>query len=95
VRFILPLMVLGLAVLAGCSSASFSKNGNSITIKNNEVPAAVQGAFASEHPYAKMTEPKKVTDSDGVVTYVVPYTRADGSTGSASYSDMGELKSDN
>jgi ABC-type Fe3+-hydroxamate transport system substrate-binding protein len=91
---LIPLTALALALMSGCSG-TVSSNNSTVTIRPNEVPAAVQGAFDSEHPYAKMNEPKRVTNSDGVITYVIPYTRTDSSTGTASYSDMGELKSEN
>ena len=64
-------------------------------ITPHAIPAAVQGAFYSEHPYAKMNNPTQVTNDDGSTSYKIPYTRPDGTTGTATYAQMGELLSDN
>lgn len=76
-------MMLG--VLAACSSSDTK------SINNNQVPAGVQAAFDAEHPYAKMNSPSVRSDNS---TYVIPYTRPDGSTGQATYSPSGELLDD-
>jgi hypothetical protein len=77
-----------LCLAAGC--ASHNKNQTS-DISESDMPQAVQAAFGSEHPYAKMDHPKKCTDKDGKTVYEVPYTRPDGTSGTAKYGAMGEL----
>jgi len=76
--------------LAGCTN-----NSTSQTVQPNQIPAAVQGAFYSEHPYAKVNHPTKITNDDGTTSYQIPYTRPDGTTGTATYAEMGELQKDN
>lgn len=84
-------MVVAALLAAGCSSSS---GGSSEGIEPKEVPAAVQAAFDTEHPYAQMNNPKKETDSDGSVSYEIPYTRPDGTKGTATYAQTGELQKD-
>ena len=83
-------VLLILAVLVGCASDNSSQK-----VQPNEIPAAVQAAFDSEHPYAKMNNPTKVSNEDGSTSFKIPYTRPDGTTGTATYAQMGELLSDN
>ncbi|HEX4056136.1 MAG TPA: hypothetical protein VHX86_17885 [Tepidisphaeraceae bacterium] len=89
-RIWLAIVAAGL-LAAGCSSTS---DGSSEGIEPKSVPAAVQGAFYTEHPYAQMNHPKKDTDSDGSVSYEIPYTRPDGTKGNATYAQTGELQKD-
>ncbi len=86
----LMIILLGLCAV-GCSSTS---GGSSEGIQPNQVPAAVQGAFYTEHPYAQMNHPKEDTASDGSVSYIIPYTRPDGTKGQATYAQTGELQKD-
>jgi hypothetical protein len=86
-RFWLTIVAAGL--LAGCSS-----NSNQQGIDSNQVPAAVQGAFYTEHPYAQMNGTDRISNDDGSVSYKIPYTRPDGTKGSATYAQTGELQKD-
>ena len=72
---------------------SCSSNTNSTDIKPTAIPAAVQGAFDTEHPYAQMNHPKSLTATDGSVTYLIPYTRPDGTSGKVTYAPTGEILS--
>jgi hypothetical protein len=74
---------------AGC--ATNSSGGKSSEISQGQVPQAVQAAFNSEHPYSEMNHPKTYSDNDGNTVYEIPYTRSDGTTGTAKYGSMGEL----
>jgi hypothetical protein len=74
---------------AGCATSS--SGGKSSEISESQVPRAVQAAFVSEHPYAEMNHPKTYSDCNGNTVYEIPYTRNDGSTGTAKYGSMGEL----
>jgi hypothetical protein len=78
-----------LCLAAGC--ATDSSKGKSSEINQSQVPQAVQAAFDSEHPYAEMNHPKTYSDCDGNTVYEIPYTRADGTKGTARYGPMGEL----
>jgi len=78
-----------LIMAAGC--ASNSSGGKSTEISDSQVPKAVEAAFDSEHPYAVMNHPKTYSDCDGKTVYEIPYTRPDGTTGTARYGPMGEL----
>lgn len=83
------LISVALCLAAGC--ATNSSGGKSSEISESQVPKAVQAAFISEHPYAEMNHPKTYSDCDGNTVYEIPYTRPDGSTGTAKYGSMGEL----
>jgi hypothetical protein len=83
-------LLLALVGLAGCSSELSNQK-----IQANQIPAAVQGAFFSEHPYAQINDPAKVLNQDGSTSYRIPYTRPDGTKGTALYAEMGELQKDN
>ena len=83
-------LLLILAGLAGCSSDNSSQK-----VQPNQIPASVQGAFYSEHPYAQINNPTKVSNQDGSTSYQIPYTRPDGTKGTATYAEMGELQKDN
>ena len=74
---------------AGCATSS--SGGKSSEISERQVPRAVQAVFVSEHPYAEMNHPKTYSDCNGNTVYEIPYTRNDGSTGTAKYGSMGEL----
>ncbi|MGD0462484.1 MAG: hypothetical protein ABSB74_08350 [Tepidisphaeraceae bacterium] len=87
-RFWLTIVAAGL-LLGGCSSST-SQQG----VEANQVPAAVQGPFYTEHPYAQMNNPKRISNEDGSVSYQIPYTRPDGTKGSATYAPTGELQKD-
>jgi hypothetical protein len=79
---------------AACSTTAKS-GSSSITINPNQVPAAVQGAFYSQHPYAQMTKPiQQSTDNDNQTIYTIPYSRTDGTKAIATYTSMGVLESD-
>jgi hypothetical protein len=83
-----------LFIAAGCAATAKS-GSSSITINTNQVPAAVQGAFYSQHPYAQMSKPiQQTTDSDNQTIYIIPYTRTDGTKGTATYTSMGVLEQD-
>jgi hypothetical protein len=88
VRYCLTILTASLLV-AGCSSSTTNQS-----IGTNQVPAAVQGAFYTEHPYAQMNGPDRVSNDDGSVSYKIPYTRPDGTKGSATYAQTGELQKD-
>jgi hypothetical protein len=60
-------------------------------MSESDMPQAVQAAFGSEHPYAKVDHPKTYSDCDGKTVYEIPYSRADGTTGTARYGSSGEL----
>ena len=79
---------------AACTHGSASNGSTTITINQNQVPTAVQGAFTSQHPYAEMTKPIQQSTVDNQKIYTIPYTRTDGSKGTATYTSFGELKSD-
>ena len=83
-------LLLALIGLVGCSSDNSSQK-----IQPNQIPVAVQGAFDSEHPYAQINNPTQVSNQDGSTSYKIPYTRPDGTKGTATYSQMGELQKDN
>jgi hypothetical protein len=84
------LMIATASLLAvGCSS-----NTSQQSVGTNEIPAAVQGAFYTEHPYAQMNSPQKISNDDGSSSYKIPYTRPDGTKGSATYAATGELQKD-
>jgi hypothetical protein len=84
------LTTLAAALIAcGCSSTMPGQG-----IQPNEVPAAVQGAFYTEHPYAQMNNPARISNDDGSLSYKIPYTRPDGTKGSATYAQSGELQKD-
>jgi uncharacterized lipoprotein len=88
-------MMIGLAavcLLAGCETNS--SGGKSTEISDGDVPTAVVAAFKSEHPYAEMNHPKTYTDNNHNTVYEIPYTRPDGTTGTARYGAMGELLMD-
>ncbi len=87
-RFWLTIVAAGL-LAAGCSSNT-SQQG----VSPNQVPAAVQAAFDTEHPYAQMNNPQRISNEDGSVSYQIPYTRPDGTKGSATYAPSGELQKD-
>jgi hypothetical protein len=53
------------------------------------LPSGVTAAFTAEHPYAKVHDAKIQQDKDGVERYVVPYTRPDGTEGTATYTEAG------
>jgi hypothetical protein len=86
------LILAALCLAAGC--ATNSSGGKSSSISQSQVPQAVQAAFNSEHPYAEMNHPKTYSDCDGNTVYEIPYTRSDGTTGTAKYGAMGELMFD-
>ncbi len=88
------MLVLGLlcAGLAGCASSSTS--GTSQSVNPQDVPAAVQAAFYSEHPYAQMDHPSKHKTWDDWTYYEIPYTRSDGTKGDATYAPTGEIQKD-
>jgi PBP1b-binding outer membrane lipoprotein LpoB len=88
VRYRLTILTAAMFI-AGCSS-----NTTNQSISDNQVPAAVQGAFYTEHPYAQMNSPNRVSNDDGSVSYKIPYTRPDGTKGSATYAQTGELQKD-
>jgi len=48
-------------------------------------------AFAAEHPYDKIHDPREVDDSNGATRYIIPYARPDGSEGSLTYAPTGEV----
>jgi hypothetical protein len=77
---------------AGCANNSSAQKSSQIS--NDQVPKPVQAAFYSEHPYAEMNHPKTYTDSNGNTVYEIPYTRSDGTNGTARYGSMGELMFD-
>jgi hypothetical protein len=87
-RYCLAILTAAI-LLGGCSS-----NTNKQSISDNQVPAAVQGAFYTEHPYAQMNSPDRISNDDGSVSYKIPYTRPDGTKGSATYAQTGELQKD-
>jgi hypothetical protein len=76
-----------LSLAAGCCTS----HSKSTDMSEGDMPQAVQAAFGSEHPYAKVDHPKKITDHDGNTVYEIPYTRTDGTTGTARYGESGEL----
>jgi uncharacterized lipoprotein YajG len=76
-------------LVAGCNSST-----TTVQIQPRAVPAAVQGAFYTEHPYAQMNHPRQETNIDGSVSYVIPYTRPDGTKGKATYAPTGEEQKD-
>jgi hypothetical protein len=78
-------------LLAGCSVSAKSSKAS---IEVNQIPAAVQGAFDSEHPYAQINDPIRISNQDGSVSYQIPYTRPDGTKGTATYAPTGELQND-
>jgi hypothetical protein len=80
-------------VVAGYLAFGCSSNTSKTNVTVNQIPAAVQGAFYTEHPYAQMNHPQKVTDADGSVSYLIPYTRPDGTTGKVTYAPTGEEQS--
>ena len=86
-------LALVLLTAAACSGSAQS-GSSTVTINTNQVPAAVQGAFYSEHPYAKMTKPIQEATVDNETIYTIPYTRTDGSKATATYTSMGVLQSD-
>jgi hypothetical protein len=86
------LISAALCLATGC--ATNSSGGKSSEINQSQVPQAVQAAFNSEHPYAEMNHPKTYSDKDGNTVYEIPYTRSDGTTGTAKYGSMGELMFD-
>jgi hypothetical protein len=77
---------------AACSHGSTSQT--TVTINRNQVPASVQGAFYSEHPYATMSGPIQEASADNQTVYIIGYTRTDGSKGTATYTSFGELQKD-
>jgi hypothetical protein len=77
-----------LCLAAGCASNSGNKSSE---IDESQIPKAVQAAFDSEHPYAKIDHPKTYSDSNGITVYEIPYTRPDGTSGKARYGSTGEL----
>jgi hypothetical protein len=79
-----------LALVAfGCTSDK-SDNSNS-QISESDIPTAVQAAFFSQHPYAKIDKPLKQSDDKYGEIFVIPYTLAGGATGSATYNATGAL----
>jgi hypothetical protein len=60
-------------------------------ISQSDIPTAIVAAFAAEHPYDKIHDPRQVDDSDGATRYIIPYTRPDGSEGSLTYAPTGEV----
>jgi hypothetical protein len=84
-----------LCMAAGCATSSSSSGAQKESdISEAQVPKEVQAAFDSEHPYAQMNHPKTYSDCNGDTVYEIPYTRQDGSTGTAKYGSMGELMFD-
>ena len=84
---------IALLIAAACSATAKS-GSSSVTINTNQVPAAVQGAFYSQHPYAQMSKPIQQTSADNDTIYTIPYTRTDGTKGTATYTSMGVLEND-
>jgi hypothetical protein len=87
-RFWLTFVTAALLTV-GCSSSTSQQS-----VDSNQVPAAVQGAFYTEHPYAQMDGPDRISNDDGSVSYKIPYTRPDGTKSSATYAQTGELQKD-
>jgi hypothetical protein len=83
-----------LLCLAACSNNSNSNGQNTTTIQPNQLPTAVQSAFSAEHPYAQMNMHVEQTKTNHGDTYKIPFTRTDGSTGTATYTSFGELIKD-
>jgi hypothetical protein len=79
-------------LLVACSSNSNAPT--TTTIMANQVPAAVQSAFSAEHPYAQMSMHVEQTQTNKGYVYKIPFTRTDGSTGTATYTSSGELIKD-
>jgi hypothetical protein len=80
--------------LAACGSNSNSNAPTTATIMPNQLPTAVQSAFSAEHPYAQMSMHVEQTRTDKGYVYKIPFTRTDGSTGTATYTSYGELIKD-
>jgi len=81
----------------GCSSnnttptTSPAASSDGRAISQSDIPSAIVAAFAAEHPYDKIHDPREVSDSDGTTRYIIPYTRPDGSEGSLTYAPTGEV----
>jgi hypothetical protein len=89
--------MLAACLAFGCAASDSKSNvsaadGNAIA--NNQIPAGVQAAFASEHPYGTIQNPREISDNNGPTAYVIPYTRPDGTKGTVTYSPSGVLLSD-
>ena len=77
------------------AACSHNSNGpTTVNINANQVPTAVQSAFSAEHPYAQMDKPIQQTQTNHGAIYKIPFTRTDGSTGTATYTSFGELLKD-
>jgi hypothetical protein len=89
-RYRLILTATLAAALAACAS---NNNSGSASSGSNDasVPQAVEAAFYSEHPHDHIDSPTTRHSENGYDTYEVPYTRADGTKGLATYGEMGEL----
>lgn len=86
------LISAALCLLAGCATNSSGQKSSDIS--ESQVPKPVQAAFYSEHPYAQMNHPKTYSDCNGNTVFEIPYSRTDGTTGTAKYGSMGELMFD-
>ena len=82
---------------SGCASTNTSPTNSPTTspqgraISQGDVPTAIVAAFAAEHPYDKIHDPREVDDSNGATRYIIPYARPDGSEGSLTYAPTGEV----
>jgi hypothetical protein len=83
------------ALVLGAAACSHGSQGTTtVTINRNQVPTAVQGAFYSQHPYAQVSGPIEETSENNQTIFAIPYTRSDGSMGTATYTSFGELQKD-
>jgi hypothetical protein len=76
--------VIFAALAFGCAYSSKPASEDSL-------PSGVLAAFNAEHPYAKIHNSNVRTEKDGQESYVIPFTRPDGTEGSARYTEAGVL----